>query len=267
MGAMLRTTFSVTKMDCPAEEQLVRMKLEGRGDVQALVFDLAQRRLDVVHSGDSEAIARELATLHLGSSVIASVPADGDAADGARAERRLLWQVLSINLFFFAVEAVAGYVARSMGLVADSVDMLADALVYGLSLYAVGRTAGHKNGVAAISGMLQLLLAVLGLAETVRRFVIPEESPDFTAMIAISLLALGGNAACLYLLQKSRSREVHMQASMIFTSNDVIANAGVIVAGVLVLMTGSKWPDLLAGVAIFILVGRGALRILRLARG
>lgn len=264
---MLKTTFTVAKMDCPSEEQLVRMKLEGRGDVQGLAFDLQRRRLEVIHSGDAQIIAGELATLDLGSTLIASERADQtDVLRGVQAERHLLWQVLSINLLFFGLEIVAGSLARSMGLVADSLDMLADSVVYGLSLYAVGRSARHKGGVATISGVLQLLLAVLGLAETVRRFVTPQELPGFRTMIVVSLLALAGNAACLYLLQKSRSREAHMQASMIFTSNDVIANGGVIVAGVLVLVTASKWPDLLVGVAIFLLVGRGALRILRLSR-
>lgn len=265
---MLKSTFGVAKMDCPSEEQLVRMKLEGRGDVQALVFDLEGRRLEVVHSGDPESIARELATLDLGSSLIGSEPAgESGAAGSPEAERRLLWQVLLINLLFFAVEIGAGYVARSMGLVADSLDMLADSVVYGLSLYAVGRTARHKGGVALTAGVFQLLLALLGLAEAVRRFVTPQEVPAFGTMIGVSLLALAGNATCLVLLQRSRSREAHMQASMIFTSNDVIANAGVIVAGVLVLLTASKWPDLVVGIAIFLLVGRGAVRILRLSRG
>ena len=85
-------------------------------------------------------------------------------------------------------------------------------------------------------------------------------------MIGISFLALAGNAACLYLLQKSRSTEAHMRASMIFTSNDVIANIGVILAGALVYITASKLPDLAVGVVIFLLVARGAVRILRLAR-
>lgn len=263
---MLKSTFLVAKMDCASEEQLVRMRLQ-RADVQSLSFDLAQRRVEVVHSGDAGSIASELAALDLGSSLIDSAPAEAaDPAGNLQAERRLLWQVLLINLAFFVLEIIAGYFARSMGLVADSLDMLADGLVYGLSLHAVGRTARHKGSVAAVSGVLQLLLALLGLAETMRRFSSPQEAPNFATMIGISLLALAGNASCLYLLQKSRSRDAHMQASVIFTSNDVIANIGVIMAGALVLITASKWPDLIAGVAIFMLVGRGAVRILRLSR-
>lgn len=264
---MLKSTFDVAKMDCPSEEQLVRMKLEGRGDVHSLVFDLAQRRLEVVHTGDAADITRALESLDLGATHRSSTGWESlESASDAPAQRRLLWQVLLINLAFFGLELVAGLVAQSMGLVADSLDMLADSVVYGLSLYAVGRSARHKGGVATISGVLQLLLAMVGLFEAVRRFVTPHELPGFRTMIFVSLLALAGNALCLYLLQKSRSREAHMQASMIFTSNDVIANIGVIVAGVLVLVTASRLPDLIVGVAIFLLVGRGAVRILNLAR-
>jgi Co/Zn/Cd efflux system component len=85
-------------------------------------------------------------------------------------------------------------------------------------------------------------------------------------MILISLLALIGNAISLYLLQKSKSKEVHMQASMIFTSNDVIVNIGVMVAGILVYLTNSKIPDLVIGIFVFILVGKGAFRILKLSK-
>lgn len=264
---MRKTSFKVAKMDCASEEQLVRMKLQGRPDVHALTFDLAKRRLDVVHTADPETIARELETLDLGASMLDEVSVALESAPGSdHDERRLLWQVLLINLLFFAVEVVAGYFARSMGLVADSLDMLADAVVYGLSLYAVGRTARHKGGVALVSGVFQLVLALFGVAETVRRFVTPADAPAFGAMIGVSLLALAGNTASLYLLQKSRSREVHMQASMIFTSNDVVANIGVIIAGLLVFVTASNWPDLVVGAAIFLLVARGAVRILRLSR-
>jgi Co/Zn/Cd efflux system component len=85
-------------------------------------------------------------------------------------------------------------------------------------------------------------------------------------MIIISFLALTGNAICLYLLQKSKSQETHIQASMIFTSTDVIVNLGVIVAGVVVYLTTSKLPDLIVGTIIFVLVGRGAYRILQLSK-
>jgi Co/Zn/Cd efflux system component len=153
-----------------------------------------------------------------------------------------------------------------MGLVADSLDMLADSIVYGLSLFAVGGTVVRKKRIAGAAGYFQLALAVLGFVEVIRRFVGHEDTPDFHLMIIISIFALAGNAVCLYLLQRSKSREAHMQASVIFTSTDVIVNLGVIVAGVLVYMTASKIPDLTVGTLVFILVGRGAYRILQLSK-
>jgi Co/Zn/Cd efflux system component len=153
-----------------------------------------------------------------------------------------------------------------MGLVADSLDMLADALVYGLSLWAVGSTVTRKKKVAKLSGYFQLALALLGLLEVIRRFIGFEEVPDFQTMIIVSALALIANSVCLYLLQKSKSQEAHMKATMIFTSNDIIINTGVILAGILVLLTQSKYPDLIIGAIVFLIVVRGAFRILKLGK-
>lgn len=153
-----------------------------------------------------------------------------------------------------------------MGLVADSLDMLADTLVYALSLYAVGHLASRKKKVAKLSGYFQMLLAIFGFVEVIRRFLGFEEVPGFQTMIIISILALIGNAASLYLLQKSKSKEVHMQASVIFTNNDVIVNIGVIIAGIAVYFTKSKYPDLIVGTIVFALVFKASLRILKLAK-
>ena len=90
--------------------------------------------------------------------------------------------------------------------------------------------------------------------------------PDFQTMIVVSVLALIANVICLYLLQKGKSKEAHMQASMIFTSNDVIVNLGVIVAGGLVYLTNSKYPDLIVGTIVFFIVVQGAFKILKLSK-
>jgi Co/Zn/Cd efflux system component len=161
---------------------------------------------------------------------------------------------------------LTGFIAGSMGLLADSLDMLADSIVYSLSLFAVGGTVSRKKRIAGAAGTFQLMLGLLGFAEVVRRFLGYGDVPDFQLMILISLLALAGNATCLYLLNTSKSTGAHMQASMIFTSTDVIVNAGVIVAGIMVYLTKSKLPDLLIGTIVFILVLNGAYRILKLSK-
>jgi Co/Zn/Cd efflux system component len=153
-----------------------------------------------------------------------------------------------------------------MGLVADSLDMLADSIVYGLALFAVGGTMTRKKNIAKSAGYFQLTLAVFGFIEVIRRFIGTGTIPAFQTMIIISILALIGNGLCLYLLQKSKSKEAHMQASMIFTSNDVIVNLGVIVAGGLVYLTNSKYPDLIVGTIVFFIVGQGAFKILKLSK-
>lgn len=265
---MKKTVFNITKMDCSSEEQLIRMKLESLTNIQQLDFDIQNRSLTAFHTGDATAINEALQELNLNTSLVGtseSEPTELPVQDH-RAERKLLWYVLFINFGLFAVEIVAGFIADSMGLVADSLDMLADSLVYALSLYAVGKLAKTKKRIAGISGYLQIVLAVFGVAETLRRFLGFEEVPEFQVMIGISLLALIGNWLSLYLLQRSKSEEAHMQASMIFTSNDILVNTGVIVAGVIVYFTNSKIPDLVVGAIVFLIVARGAFRILKLSK-
>ncbi|QKG55041.1 cation transporter [Hymenobacter sp. BRD67] len=181
-------------------------------------------------------------------------------------DRRLLWTVLGINAGFFVLELGMGWLARSLGLVADSLDMLADALVYALALYAVGQAARTQRRVAQAAGYLQAALALGGIGETVRRFMAPAPSPNVALMVGIACLALLGNWATLRLLQRASTEQVHIQASQIFTSNDVLVNLGVMGAAGLVQLTHSPWPDLLIGLLVFALVGRGAGQILALAK-
>jgi Co/Zn/Cd efflux system component len=260
-----RSLFQVPKMDCAAEENLVRMQLDGMAAVKSLDFDLSARKVAVYHEGGLGEIENALVQLGLGSKLVETGETDEAAPETAQ-QRRLLWVVLLINFSFFVLEMTTGFISGSMGLVADSLDMLADALVYGLSLLAVGATVARKKNVARYSGYFQATLAVLGFVEVLRRFFGVEALPDFRTMIVVSVLALIANGVCLYLLQRSKDREAHMQASMIFTSNDVIINLGVITAGVLVLWLGSGIPDLVIGAIVFVIVTLGAVRILRLAR-
>lgn len=183
-----------------------------------------------------------------------------------RLERRTLWIVLAINAAMFVMELGFGLRARSTGLIADSLDMLADAAVYALSLLAVGRSVLEQRRAAGISGLMQIALAGWVLVDVARRWLHGSE-PQSSWMIAIGALALLANLLCLVLVSRHREGGVHMRASLIFSTNDTLANAGVIVAGALVAWTGSRLPDLLIGAAISLLVLRGGLRILNEVRG
>lgn len=256
-------------MDCPSEENMIRMKLDGYAYIRKLNFNIPERLLEVFHQGNLKELEGLLEELQLGSRLlsnekVAESQGLADAASESK-QKQLLWTVLAINFAFFLIESIAGLLANSMGLVADSLDMLADALVYGLSLYAVGHAVARKKKVAKMSGYFQMVLALIGFGEVIRRFSGFEATPDFMTMVVVSFLALIANGLCLYLLQRSKDEEAHMQASMIFTSNDVIINTGVILAGLLVYFTDSLLPDLIIGLLVFLIVIRGAFRILRLA--
>ncbi|MDF1566028.1 MAG: cation transporter [Deltaproteobacteria bacterium] len=187
----------------------------------------------------------------------------GCPADQAETlERATLRALLAINATMFVVELGLGLWAESTGLIADGLDMLADAAVYAIALWAVGRSAGLQRGAARASGWLQLLLGLGVLAEVVRRAILGSE-PISLAMMGVGGLALAANLACIGLLHKHREGGIHLRASWIFTANDAIANLGVIASGLIVLATGSHWPDLVIGAAISAIVVRGGLRILR----
>jgi cation diffusion facilitator family transporter len=188
-----------------------------------------------------------------------------EPGDAAQIERRTLRILLAINSTLFIVEAVVGWWAESTGLLGDSLDMLADAFVYGIALYAIGRSLRLQAKAATVSGVLQITLGAGVLVEVVRRFIYGSD-PVSLLMIAMGAVALVANVVCLTLIAKHREGGVHMRASLIFSTNDVIANLGIIISGGLVLYLGSHIPDLAIGTLISLVVLRGGIQILRAAR-
>ena len=264
---MNKTVFEISKMDCPSEENLIRMKLDEISSIAALDFDIPNRKLIIFHNGDIDQIEKSITSLNLGGKRISTELTNQTSFKDKSQQKKLLWTVLLINFAFFIIEMFTGLISKSMGLVADSLDMLADSFVYGISLIAVGRSIITKKRIAKIAGYFQIILAILGFFEVLRRFFGTAALPDFSIMIFVSILALMANGFCLYILQKSTNKEeAHIKASMIFTSNDVIINLGVITAGVLVNYLSSNKPDLIIGIIVFVLVIQGAFRILKLSR-
>jgi Co/Zn/Cd efflux system component len=182
-----------------------------------------------------------------------------------RAQSRVLILLLLINGVMFVTELGIGWWAQSTALIADAMDMLADALVYSVGLYAVGRALTVKAHAARISGWLQVGLGLLVLVDILRRFLVGS-APVSGFMMGMGLIALLANVTCLILIARHRAGEVHMRASWIFSKNDAIANLGVILAGGLVAWTGSRYPDLVIGVLVALVVLRGGMHILSDAR-
>jgi len=177
-------------------------------------------------------------------------------------QSRVLILLLAINGVMFVAEIIAGIIGDSTALIADSLDMLADATVYAIGLYAVGRSLAAKAKAAHISGVFQVVLGLGVLLDIVRRTIVGSE-PESLMMMAVGAVALIANTICLRLIYKHRRGEVHMRASWVFSKNDVIANLGVIIGGVLVAWLASPWPDLIIGLIIAAVVVRGGLHIIK----
>jgi len=189
---------------------MIRVALDGVQAVGGVTCDLSGRRVRVQHEGAAEEIEAKLGSLGLGASLIETIDATSDAeVPDATRERGTLKILLAINAVMFVAELVAAWIARSTGLLADSLDMFADAAVYGLALYAVGRTADAKARTAHVAGWLQAALAIGALVEVVRRFVMGGE-PEGTLMIGVAGVALIANVACLWLVSRHRDGGAHI---------------------------------------------------------
>lgn len=180
-------------------------------------------------------------------------------------QARMLWAVLFINAAMFGVEFGAGWVAASTSLMADSLDMLGDALVYGLSLFVVARSTRWKATSAGAKGVFMLGFGLLVLGQAAVRAVVGDV-PQVGIMAAVGLLALAANIASLVLLTRHRDDDVNMRSSWICSRNDLIANAGVLAAAALVALTGTLWPDIAVGVVIAALFVHSSIGVLRDAR-
>lgn len=180
-----------------------------------------------------------------------------------RAQRRALTIALGLNAMMFVVGMVAGWLAHSSGLMADALDMLADAMGYAVGLLAIGRGARFKSWSTTLNGSLLLVLGTGVVIDAIRR-VFEGHHPVGSVMILIAVVALLVNGSVLLIVLKPfRQGEMFLRSFWLDTRADVVANAGVILSGLLVLLTHSAVPDVAVGIAIGLYVIKEAIEILR----
>ena len=176
--------------------------------------------------------------------------------------RTTLVTVLWINAVMFGVEFLAGVLADSSALVADSADNLGDALTYGISLYVLNRSLRWRGAAAAVKGFIQIAFGV-GVLFGIAYKVVNGFEPLAPAMAGVSALALIANLTCFALLLRHRSEDINMRSVWLCSRNDVIGNIGVLAAAGLVALTGTFWPDVAVGTllaALFVWTGVGVIR-------
>ena len=264
---MQKTSVNIKRMDCPSEIKMIEGLMENLDPSAKMVFDLESRTVQFYHSVDKDQILDSLKAISLPGDLISSQEVlDHDIPDIAPSvEAKTLKYLLGINFTMFVVEIILGLYAESTGLLADGLDMLADSFVYGLSLYAVGKSIAMKHKAAYFSGIMQISLGLLCLVEVGRKFYFGSE-PLSNYMIVVSVIALIANLWCLILIHKHKDGEVHMKASWIFSANDVIVNTGVIFSGALVYFLKSNVPDLIIGGIVSLVVIRGGISIMKLSK-
>ena len=180
-------------------------------------------------------------------------------------QRRVLRVVLWINLAMFLAEATAGLLASSTALLADSVDMLGDAIVYGFSLYGVARGPVWQTRGAVLKGAIMAAFGVGVLGEVAMK-ITGGVVPIADTMGAVGAVALAANAVCLALLWSRRRDDVNMRSAWTCSRNDVAGNLAVLVAAAAVALTGRAWPDIVIGLLIAALFVTSGIRVLRDAR-
>jgi Co/Zn/Cd efflux system component len=184
----------------------------------------------------------------------------GAALARSAAQRRVLWTVLLINLAIFAGEFGAGLWGGSTALQGDSLDSLGDAMVYALSLAAAGRSLRARAGVSLVKGGLQLLFAAAVLAEVVHKL-LAGASPRPAVMAVAAGAALAANLACLLLLTRFRADDLNMRSVWLCSRNDVVGNAGVLLATALIALGAWPWLDLVFGTLLAMLFASTGIEV------
>jgi Co/Zn/Cd efflux system component len=179
-----------------------------------------------------------------------------------REQRRTLQIVLLINAVMFLTESVAGVLAHSTALFADSLDMLGDAIVYGFSLYVIGRGIAWQARAAVLKGLIMAAFGI-GLLVQVAFKITRAVTPSVEVMGVVGTLAFAANLWCLALLWRRRGDDINMRSAWICSRNDVIGNVAVLVAAGTVALTGSPWPDIVIGLLVASVFGRSAVQVVR----
>lgn len=190
--------------------------------------------------------------------------AEGNSVETERQKRTLLI-VFALNLLLFVTLGIAGLVADSSALIANAVDNLSDTIVYAISWLAVGGSGQLKRGAARLSGVMLVIFAIGVLVDALRRpFFGPE--PVGVTMMAMATFAAVVNLICLWLLKPLKTDDVNLRAAQTFSVNDFFSNGGILIAGALVMSTGSWIPDVVVGLVVAAVAVLGGVEILRDAK-
>ena len=189
-----------------------------------------------------------------------------DKGASTPAYRRILWVALAINLTMFGVEVLSGLGARSVSLLADSLDFLGDAANYGVSLFVLGMALHLRARASLLKGITMAAFGLWVLFITLSH-AIAGTVPDAPTMGVVGAVALIANVTVAALLYRYRNGDSNMASVWICSRNDAIGNLAVMLAAAGVFGAGAGWPDFAVGASMSALALYGAWQIVRHAIG
>lgn len=155
----------------------------------------------------------------------------------------------ALNLAMFAVEGGVGLGVGSAALLADAVDFLEDAAIYGLAVAAIGWSPRARGWAAVVQAFGMAAVGFAAVAQIVRRLM-EGGAPPSAAIGVTAALALLVNVFCAWRLVRFPTGDASMRSIWLSTRNDAVLNALTIGAAGVIAFTGRAWPDLVAGALI-----------------
>ena len=189
-------------------------------------------------------------------------------------DRGRLTAALALILALMAAEVAAGIIANSLALLSDAGHMLTDAAAIGMSLVALSLARRPASGVmtfglrraeilsAQANGITLLVLALLILAEAIRRLVSPPEV-EAGLVLAIALVGVVVNLAATAILAGANRESLNIEASFQHIVTDLYAFFGTAVAATVILFSGFDRADPIASLFVAALMLRSAYGLLR----
>ncbi len=179
--------------------------------------------------------------------------------------KRALLAVILINAVMFFVEITAGLKSGSQALLADALDFAGDSATYTISLLVIGASLRTRANASLFKGGSLALIAIIILVSSLYRF-FGDTVPAAETMGLIGTLALIANLTSLVILMRWREGDANVRSVWLCSRNDAIGNVGVIMAGMVVAVMGTAWPDLVVAILLASLFLRSSFSIISQAR-
>ncbi len=242
--------YRVSGMDCAKDAAQIERAAQGAGVAPGAVKVSAATHVMTLHALEADLPSIEAAVATTGYGFERIVEGE-DAAPAHQdpAYRRALWIVVVLNLGYGLIEMVGGFWAGSQALKADALDFIGDGAITFLGLLAIGWSLAWRARSAMIQGVFLGLLSLGVIATTIWR-AFAGVPPEAGLMGLFGLIALAVNVAAVLPLLRFRQGDANMRAVWLFSRNDAIGNAAVVVAAALVWWLSSAWPDLIVAFGI-----------------